>query len=443
MVVFIIGGASSSRGAGNTDAYLIKVDSAGTLKWSASYGSEEIEWVRDIVVLNDGFLLIGYSNQNLDKGYDGYVIRTDPQGKVIWENMFGGPNWEFLYKGISTSDGGFLMVGETYSYSNGDADLYAVKIDPNGVLLWEKNFGGSKKDKASAVLESEDKQYLILGTWTKDNDENEIGIVNLDEKGVEIDTHFFEDTLSNEAASFVKIRDIGFGIVGTTIIDGKRRILTLGTNEKFGVIWKTIDPKNGEKNDEGRAIVQSVVNNDVVVLGKMESYGAGLGDFGYYIRDNRGGWRASSTIGGEKLDDGYGIFACKDGGYVMVGTTESFDSKYSSVILIKVDKKGKYDEDDYKHYEDVTLVKKIDSEINGKVYPNPFNEESIIDLSHYKGKFPLTFSITSIDGKQVREFTTYFTKNKINSSQIGKGLFFLKATNPENNTIFSGKIISY
>ena len=91
-----------------------------------------------------------------------WAIKTNDSGMLVWDKTFGGTNDEDGYDVISTSDGGFLFVGFSWSFGN-EQQAYAVKTDYHGNVKWERTYGGSMWEVANAVIETRDGSYMIVG----------------------------------------------------------------------------------------------------------------------------------------------------------------------------------------------------------------------------------------------------------------------------------------
>ncbi len=188
----LIGGRSNSNAfadktensKGDFDYWLIKTDGNGNTIWDKTLGGSGIEIFYDCIATNDnGALIVGYSNspisgdktENLIGGvYDIWVVRIDANGSIIWENTIGGNGSDTPKSVCLTADGGFLIVGSSDSNSSGDKtensrgfqDFWVVKLDPNGAVQWDKTIGGSGYDIASKIIPLSDGNFLITGYST-------------------------------------------------------------------------------------------------------------------------------------------------------------------------------------------------------------------------------------------------------------------------------------
>lgn len=168
-------GNRKKRHAGG-DFWGIKLSSTGTVEWRKYFGGSNTDTCYDVIETIDGYIMLGSSDSvdvdiSGNKGsYDFWVVKIDKTGKQLWEKSLGGKEIDEAYQLIKTADDHFLLVGETRS-SEGDitnqyggADIWVVKMNMNGVVVWEKNYGGTSFDVARAVTIARDGSYLIAGS---------------------------------------------------------------------------------------------------------------------------------------------------------------------------------------------------------------------------------------------------------------------------------------
>jgi len=89
-----------------------------------------------------GYIVAGYTNGNYTGGVDVYLIKTDSNGDTLWAKNYGGIYAEHGYSVQQTTDGGYIIAGYTMSFGAGVTDIYLIKTDSIGAILWTKTFGG-------------------------------------------------------------------------------------------------------------------------------------------------------------------------------------------------------------------------------------------------------------------------------------------------------------
>ncbi|MBD3635935.1 MAG: T9SS type A sorting domain-containing protein [Crocinitomicaceae bacterium] len=162
---YICTGGSSSFYPDNGEAYLLKVDSLGNFKWSYNYGGSGSEWGESVVVTNDSaYALCGFTNSFGNGGFDFYLIKTLNDGTPEFEKTYGGTDWDKAFDLIQMPDSGYVLVGETYSYGQGNGDIYMIRTDKLGDTLWTRTYGGTENDYAKAVILDGDSLVVVGGT---------------------------------------------------------------------------------------------------------------------------------------------------------------------------------------------------------------------------------------------------------------------------------------
>jgi hypothetical protein len=148
------------------DGYIIKTDFSGNQVWDNSFNRCPFDTLSSISqTSDDGFILGGcLSDEELyDGGYALWMVKTDSNGIMQWDQIFDGPNFEYTYgKGFcQTSDGGYMMNGNTNSYGYGDVDNWIIKTDSSGNIEWDKTFGGKRNDYSWSMCRAGDDGYIF------------------------------------------------------------------------------------------------------------------------------------------------------------------------------------------------------------------------------------------------------------------------------------------
>ena len=151
---YILGGATKSYSAVNTDAWLIRTDARGIKLWDKTFGGTGIVWTNMVqptleggyiisafaaeiepetqVRASNGAISLNQKNSFYAGGGDTLLIKTDSQGQELWSKTFGGMSWDMLYSVHHTFDGGYILAGETSSFGAGDMDAWLIKVNSEG-----------------------------------------------------------------------------------------------------------------------------------------------------------------------------------------------------------------------------------------------------------------------------------------------------------------------
>jgi arginine repressor len=166
---YIVAGLTRSFGAGGGDAFLVKTDANGNIIWAKTYGGTDYAY--SVQQTSDGgYILAGYTYSFGAGGGDAFLVKTDANGNIIWAKTYGGTSDDLAYSVQQTSDGGYIFVGETRSFGAGSFDIFLIKTDANGNIIWAKTYGGTSSDYAYSVQQTSDGGYIVAGrtysfTW--------------------------------------------------------------------------------------------------------------------------------------------------------------------------------------------------------------------------------------------------------------------------------------
>lgn len=158
---FVLSGSTSSFGAGNSDLYLLKIDSTGNLQWASSFGGVQNDWGRSAIQSwNGGYVLAGTTSSFGTGRIDGYLLKTDTGGNLLWSYTYGTAGDDNIFDMQQTNDGGYVLCGYSYTVDNSDVSAYMLKISPSGDTIWTRAFAGSS---ANAVRQTTDGGFILTG----------------------------------------------------------------------------------------------------------------------------------------------------------------------------------------------------------------------------------------------------------------------------------------
>ena len=161
---YILGGYTASFGAGSTDFWLVKMDANGAEEWRRTFGGSDEDVCFSVQQTTDGGYILGGYTVPYGVGFsDFWLVKTDASGIEEWNRTFGGSSSEACLSVQQTSDGGYILGGYAASYGAGNADFWLVRADANGDSLWSRTFGGSGQDECRSVQQTTDGGYILGG----------------------------------------------------------------------------------------------------------------------------------------------------------------------------------------------------------------------------------------------------------------------------------------
>ena len=183
---FIVFGFVQSKDKGREDGWIIKLNENGEMVWDKSFGgSQNDEVFSGIKTADGGYAVCGYTESKGAGGCDAWIVKLDEDGEVVWDKAFGGIEAEVANSIIQTGDGGYVLAGYTESKGAGREDAWVIKLDEDGEVVWDKTFGGSDEDVARCIIQTGDGGYVLAGyTESKGAGRYDAWIVKLDEKGI-------------------------------------------------------------------------------------------------------------------------------------------------------------------------------------------------------------------------------------------------------------------
>jgi hypothetical protein len=215
---FVFAGVSSTGGVFTSDIYIVKLDSSGTYQWSKTYGGSADEVAYSIIQTTDGGLVAaGYTDSFGSSGNDFYILKLDGSGNLQWSKTVGGSGTgsEVVYSIVQTTDGGFALAGETQSFGAGSYDMYVVKLDAVGSLIWTRTFGGTSEDHGWSIVQTSDGGFAIGGYTTSFGAAN-FYMVRLNGSGTLQWSKTYGGSSIEEAYSLRKTAGGGFVMAGET-----------------------------------------------------------------------------------------------------------------------------------------------------------------------------------------------------------------------------------
>jgi len=179
----VIGGDTESFSEGDFDAWVIRVNTSGNLVWSKSYGSTERDILYDMKQTDDGgFIIAGQTESfgHINNYTDAWLIKTDSNGDTLWTKTWGTEMHDGAMSVVQTSDGGFVWTGYKY-ISTFVQDLWVLKTDEDGNMLWSKTYGGTFNNIGRSINKNIDGSLIITGDYYSEvTNTRDLWLLNVD-----------------------------------------------------------------------------------------------------------------------------------------------------------------------------------------------------------------------------------------------------------------------
>jgi len=149
---YVVAGETESFGAGNSDIWILKLASDGTIEWQKTYGGYASDGANSIrQTVDGGYVVAGQSNSFGAGNSDIWVLKLASDGTVEWQKTYGGSQKDDAYSIQQTSDGGYVVAGQTDSFGAGSIDIWVLKLASDGTVEWQKTYGGYASDAAGSI----------------------------------------------------------------------------------------------------------------------------------------------------------------------------------------------------------------------------------------------------------------------------------------------------
>lgn len=306
--------------------------------WTHTYGGANVDEALGVCATTDGgYVAVGRS-RSFSAQFDVYAVRVNSMGDTLWTRTYGG-NATDEANDVSEIPGiGFAIAGTTQSFGAGLSDIYVICIAENGDTLWTRTFGTSGLDFGYAVTTTLDGGIAVAGTTTVPNQSINMSLMKLNSQGDILWSRTYGDTNVDEAFSINQTPDGGFLLSGRTVPTGASvpDMYAVRTNSAGDTLW-TRRVGNDDWEEGAGAIETS--DGGTIVAGWKQVPGNST-DF-YVVKTAANGtvlW--SHTFGGSGVDRATSIRQSTDGGSILGGYTTSMGAGSSDMYFIKLDTNG-------------------------------------------------------------------------------------------------------
>lgn len=333
---YIIAGETLTFGMTNCGVLLVKTDAYGNMQWNKTFQRTEHHGGYYVDQTRDEGYIIAASTRSYDSiDSDLWLIKTDPTGNKQWDRTFGGTCNDEVRSMQQTSDGGYILAGETYSDTRG-FDIWLIKIDSTGNKQWDRTFGGINFDSVNSMEQTSDGGYIIAGKKGSIFGDGKCNfwLIKTDPAGNEQWNSTYSKQRINEAESVQQTLDGGYIIAGYTRLydTGKSDILLVKTSSNGNMEW--LETFGRDEYSKANCVRQTSDGGYIIAGETGSKYGAT--DAWLVKTDSKGNMQWEETLGGSGDDTAMCVIVSLDDGYVIAGDKESYGLQSNDLWVIKL-----------------------------------------------------------------------------------------------------------
>ena len=339
---FIVAGETQSSGAGNSDAWVIRLDAQGRKVWERKFGGANYDFATVArPIPGGGFFVVGNTRSRGAGKTDGMVARLDELGKTRWEYLFGRSGNDHLFSAANAPGGGLVVAGRTNSTRDGKNDAWIIRLDGAGKVLWERVIGASGRDDlANFIAAVPGGGFIFVGYNEGAGNQTDVWVVRLSGNGHIVWSKNYDYGGKTDRGKSIQATFTGGFIVAADTLVGSGQnfdawIFTLDSNGRMG--WSQ---KWGAGKMDLLTYAAPTLDGGYVFSGVTESFGRGRAD-AMFIRLNAKGkvvW--ANSRGGSGWDYGTSIFPSPGGGFIAAGRTTSKGAGKEDAWILRMDEDG-------------------------------------------------------------------------------------------------------
>jgi len=322
---YIVAGTTESFGKKNHDLWILKLNPNGAIAWQKTYGGNGYDQARSIQQTSDGgYIVAGTTESFCKKNHDLWILKLKGDGTVVWQKSYGGQykdDARFIHQ---TADHGYVVTGNTWSFSKGKSDVWVLKLKFDGSIDWQKSYGGNGYDKACSIYQTSDGGYVITGiTKSFGAQDHDFWVLKLRSNGTIIWQKAFGGFHTDYGRSIQQTRDMSYVVAGWTrsFGGGDYDGWVLKLNPDGNIVWQKT---YGGSGSDHANFIQQTDDGGYIVTGWTDSFGKKNLDLWIFKLNPNGKIVWQKTYGGNDIDYAESVMQTSDGGYIIAGGTMSF-----------------------------------------------------------------------------------------------------------------------
>jgi len=318
----------------NEVMWLVRTTEKGKKIWSQIYQNYPVISPESIIESSDNSIVIaGYNAEHDSMPRNLWVVKLDTLGKIIWEKNYDGKGDSYASKIIETQDKGFAIAGYTSTALDEPPDWWILKLDSIGNFMWDDSYGSTTSDKALGIAELPDRSIVATGFMTNTGGiYRKIGLAKYDEFGSNLFYNEYKISVWDEPTSVIATSDTALLISGYTrfdpLIDFDAFIMKISVNGDS--LWTSTYPS--EKWEHTTNVIETYDKGFAV--GATSRTGYEMQNNYLLIKfDSKGNFTWQETFKRKSNDFVAQIIETEDNGILIAGSTSHFGNALDFGLL--------------------------------------------------------------------------------------------------------------
>ena len=394
---YFVLGTTGSFGYGASDIYALWLDEFGGPIWTNVYGGLGTDVGTDCAVLNDGFVLAGYTSLGSIGGYDVKIIRIDNDGGIIWDTTTGTTEWDLGYA-VDVKDETIFVSGVTYGHGCLSGCAFVTKLDIDGGEIWTYSHSVGAFSNAIGVVTMEDGGVVFCGSVDNGNGNLDGLLVRLGPDGElvwqetfgGVDDEVLSDVILTSSNSVVAAGE-------SNSLSEYARAWLVSLNQAGEEEWQR-DFGAGTADAGASGLVER--NEGGFAVTGFNTLNFGNRDMILAILDQDGWFGFGFNYGNGEPADGYAVDITDDGGYVVAGWAENYGPGIRAAYVVKTDSAVLTESLDVDPFLDpVSVPSHYRQPFN--LYPNPVVSEGVLNISSPQQELVRSITLTDLSGRVI------------------------------------------
>jgi hypothetical protein len=339
----LFGNTKESIDSGDNNLFLVKTDANGIMQWNKTYSIGKSDLARAIIQTKDGgYVLVGQTFSSFDtSSSDFLLIKTDNNGNLQWYQTYGQWFMDDPYSVIETLDGGFALFGTTLSIVGKLEDYFLVKTNSYGNMVWNKTYGIGDREFGASIIQTSDEGYVIGGTRREGNGlDSAYQVIKIDSLGnMEWNKTYGWNQVDGVKYPFhlydlIKTSDEGFALGGTIRSTGlgPSNFLLVKTDENGNMQW------NQTYREGGESLIQTF-DEGYAFAGSYRNKDTFL-DAWLIKTDLNGNIEINQNYSLKDRQEISSLIQTSDSGFALAGRMASLDDDNSDFWMLRTDEQG-------------------------------------------------------------------------------------------------------